>query len=131
MAVAVPTPRARTTTRPRIVPDGAPDTECYFVVRELVPYRYLVLHSRSHLPPGFRDRFEAWLDWSWVFVLSDEAGDRTRFMFRTRARLGPWWLALVYRLALIPADFVMSRQMLRGVRDRAERRWRSKEPARS
>ncbi len=103
-----------------IVPDGAPETECYFVVRELEPCRHLVLHSRPHLPPGFRDRFDAWLDWSWVFVLRQRADDTTRFIVRSRGRLGPWWLAMAYRLAIVPADFVMSRQMLRGVRRRAE-----------
>ena len=44
----------------------------------------------------------------------------TRFVFRTRVRMGPWWLAASYWAAIIPADFVMSRQMLRGVKTRAE-----------
>lgn len=105
-----------------LVPDGAPETECYFVVRELEEDRYLVLHSGSHLPPGFRDRFDAWIDWSWVFVLTEPTPGTTRFLFRTRARIGPWWLSAAYRLVLVPADFVMSRQMLHGVRRRAEGR---------
>ncbi len=102
------------------VPDGAPETECGFVVRSLEPERHLVLHSTEHLPPQFRDRFGAWIDWSWTFVLCDLGGGRTRFLFRTRARLGPSWLAAAYWLALVPADFVMARQMLAGVRCRAE-----------
>ena len=28
----------------------------------------------------------------------------------------PWWFTLTGRLAVVPADFVMSRDMLRGVR---------------
>jgi len=104
-----------------LVPDGAPETECYFVVRELEPNRHLVLHSQSHLPPGFRDRYDAWIDWSWAFVLTELSPGTTRFHFRSRARLGPSWLAAAYWLLLIPADFVMSRQMLHGVRHRAER----------
>jgi Protein of unknown function (DUF5661) len=33
----------------------------------------------------------------------------------------PRWVAAAYLLVIIPADFVMSRQMLRGVKTRAER----------
>jgi len=102
--------------------DGAPETECGFVVRALEPDRHLVLHSTEHLPPQFRDRFGAWIDWSWAFVLSDLGDGRTRFHFRTRARLGPPWLAAAYWLVLVPADHVMARQMLAGVRRRAEGR---------
>jgi len=105
-----------------LVPDGAPETECYFVVRQLEENRFLVLHSQSHLPPGFRDKYDAWIDWSWVFVLTEPAPGTTRFHFRSQARIGPWWLSVLYRLVLIPADFVMSRQMLRGVRRRVEGR---------
>lgn len=102
------------------VPDGAPETECGFLVDRLDPGRHLVLHSTEHLPPQFRDRFGAWIDWSWAFVLRDLGDGRTRFLFRTRARLGPAWLAAAYWLLLIPADFVMARQMLHGVKRRAE-----------
>jgi hypothetical protein len=102
------------------VPDGAPETECWFVVEELDQDRHLVLHSRSHLPPDFRDRFGASIDWSWVFVLTPLEGGRTRFHFRSRARLSPCWLAAAYWLVLVPADHVMAGQMLRGVRRRAE-----------
>lgn len=102
------------------VPDGAPETECGFFVRELEPDRQLVLHSTEHLPPDFKRRFRAWIDWSWAFVLQPLDGDRTRFIFRTRVRMGPWWLAASYWAAIIPADFVMARQMLSGVKTRAE-----------
>lgn len=102
------------------VSDGPPESECHFVVRELEPCRHLVLHSSSHLPPEFRDRYGAWLSWSWVFVLRELEGGRTRFHFRTRGRLGPAWLSAGYSLALVPADFIMGRQMLGGVKRRAE-----------
>lgn len=104
------------------VPDGEPETGCGFTVEVLVPERHLVLHSRTHLPPGWQERFGASIDWSWTFSLTPVAGDpaRTRFHFRSRARLAPGWIAVGYWLVLIPADFVMARQMLRGVRRRAE-----------
>lgn len=103
------------------VPDGAPETECVFVVAELQPDRHLVLHSTEHLPPEFAERFGAWIDWSWVFVLLDLGQGRTRFILRSRFRLGPRWVAAGYLLAIVPADFVMARQMMRGLRKRAER----------
>ena len=101
--------------------DGPPEARCAFVVEDVDPPRHLVLHSREHLPPGWVDRFGAGIDWSWVFVLDAIGGGRTRFLFRTRVRLNPWWVAAFYWTAIVPADFVMSRQMLRGVRARAER----------
>jgi hypothetical protein len=99
--------------------DGPPEANCAFVVAELDPRRHLVLHSREHLPPGWADRFGAAIDWSWAFVLRPEGGG-TRFLFRTRVRLRPWWVAAAYLAFVVPADFVMSRQMLRGVRVRSE-----------
>ena len=47
---------------------------------------------------------------------------RTRFIVRSRVSLGPWWLAAAYWSFIIPADFVMARQMTRGVKQRAEKR---------
>ncbi|MCU0309342.1 MAG: hypothetical protein MUE36_00155 [Acidimicrobiales bacterium] len=102
--------------------DGDPSTECWFVVEELEPSRHLVLHSTSHLPPDVRDALGAAIDWSWVFVLHDLGDGRTRFHFRTRARLAPWWLAVAYVVGLVPADHLMATQMLRGVARRAEGR---------
>jgi hypothetical protein len=46
---------------------------------------------------------------------------RTRFIFRWRARVAPWWVAAACWASIVPADFVMSRDMLRAVRSRAGR----------
>ena len=67
--------------------DGPPETKTAFVVEDLDPNRLLVLHSREHLPPGWADRFGAWIDFTWVFVLDDLGEGRTRFVFRSRSRL--------------------------------------------
>lgn len=107
------------------VPDGSPETGCAFVVRELARNKHLILHSSRHFPPSWEERFGAWIDWTWAFILDDLGGDRTRFIFRSRLRVGPRWLAAGYLLAIIPADFVMSRDMLRGVKARAERTTRA------
>jgi hypothetical protein len=103
------------------IPDGPPETNCYFVIRELEPNRHLVLHSTEHLPPGWAERFGASIDFSWAFVLESLPSGKTRFIFRSRARVAPTWVAAFYKVVIVPADFVMSRQMLRGVKERAER----------
>jgi hypothetical protein len=103
------------------IPDGPPDAECEFTVADLEENRHLILHSEDHLPPGWKQRYGAWIDWTWAFVLDDLGDDKTRFIVRSRLRTGPWWVAAAYLLAIIPADFVMSRQMLRGVKTRVER----------
>jgi len=102
------------------VPDGPPDT-AYFVVEEVVPARILLLHSRTHVPPAWRDdpRIRAWIDWTWSFELTPLDGDRTRMRFRTRADVGPCWLKAAYLTLIVPADFYMSRGMLRGIAARA------------
>jgi hypothetical protein len=92
---------------------------CGFDVVELESERTLVLRSNSHLPMSWRDR--AVLDWTWVFVLTPvEDGRRTRFHFRSRWVSHPWWFTLSGWLGVVPADFVMSPGMLRGVKQRAE-----------
>ena len=110
------------------IPDGPPHTECGLIVEQIEPERALVLRSNSHLPTSWRAH--ATLDWSWVFVLTPlDDGRRTRFHFRSRWTTDPWWLTLAGRLGIVPADFVMSRDMLRGVRTRAERERPRRAPA--
>lgn len=102
------------------IPDGPPETQCGLDVVRLEPERALVLRSNSHLPVSWRDR--AQLDWTWAFVLVPmDDGRRTRYHFRSRWVTQPWWFTLSGRLGIVPADFVMSRDMLKGVKDRAER----------
>ena len=101
------------------IPDGPPETECGLTVVRLEPERTLVLRSDSHLPRSWRDR--ARLDWTCAFVLTPlDEGSRTRLHFRSRWVAAPWWLSLGGWLVVVPGDFVMSRDMLRGVRARAE-----------
>ena len=106
------------------VPDGAPETHCGFIVEDLIPNRALVLHSTTHIPATWRDR--AVLDWSWAFHLTPlDDGRRTRYLFRSRWTASPWWLTLGSWLWIVPADFVMSRDHLHGVKQRAEKLARS------
>jgi hypothetical protein len=101
------------------IPDGAPETKCGLIVEQLAHGRAMALHSTSHLPLSWRDRTS--LDWSWAFVLLPiDDGARTRFLFRSRWVTRPWWFTLGGWLAIVPADFLMSHDMLHGVRQRAE-----------
>ena len=104
------------------VPDGPPETKTGFIVEQLEPNRALVLHSTSHLPASWRAHNRAVLDWSWVFVLTPiDGGQRTRYLFRSRWTTSPWWLTLGGWLGIVPADFIMSRDHLHEVKQRAER----------
>jgi hypothetical protein len=102
--------------------DGPPEAETGFTVEALSPERYLVRRSTKHLPPGWAKRFGAQINFTWTFVLDDVNGTCTRFIFRSRSEVTPLWVAAIYVAQLVPADFVMSRQMLRGVAAHVERR---------
>lgn len=81
------------------------------------PGRAMVL--RGAVPVG-GTRGEAPYDFSWAFVLSDGAGGSTRLLVRERYRYTRWWApALIEPVAVV--SFVMSRRMLGGIRERAER----------
>jgi hypothetical protein len=110
-----------------VVPDGPPGTAWYDVVALEAPH-HLVLHSTTHVPAALRSAAERrrwaaepWVDWSWSFVL-EPCPTGTRLLLRMRGRCGPWWLRALFVGAIVPADFVMARSMLRGIRSRAEHR---------
>jgi hypothetical protein len=60
---------------------------------------------------------------TWAFALQEGNGAPSRLIVRSRvAKFPPAWLSAVFiRLVLEPAHFVMERQMLCGIRDRAEK----------
>jgi hypothetical protein len=101
------------------IPDGPPGT-AWYVVEEAAPPSTLVLHSTTHVPPAWRDKFGAAVDWTWSFHLTRLPDDRTRLHVRVRGRAAPRWLAAAYIAAIIPADFIMATGMLRGLKQRAE-----------
>ena len=102
--------------------DGPPEANCVFVVDAIEPDRHLVLHSTEHLPPGWAERYDASIDFTWAFALDGLGDGRSRFLFRSRCRLEPWWVRAFYVGLMVLADFVTARQMLRGVKRRAEQR---------
>jgi hypothetical protein len=99
------------------VPDGPPGT-AHFVVEIADAPNVLVLHSTSHLPPGWDERFGAGIDWVWTFAF-DPLGDRcTRMQVRNRGNVSPRWLELAYLAGIVPADHIMTRGMFRGLQRR-------------
>jgi hypothetical protein len=102
------------------IPDGPPGTAWYVVDVAEAPHS-LVLHSTTHVPPSWREKLGATIDWTWAFQLTGLPGGRTRLQLRVRGRLAPWWLAVSYHAAIIPADFIMAMGMLRGLKKRAEK----------
>ena len=101
------------------VPDGPPGTAEFVVVQVDVPDA-LVLRSTTHLPPAWREKFGAEIDWTWSFRLTELPGGRTRLQLRVRGRTAPRWLTATYLATIIPADYVMAGGMLRGIKRRAE-----------
>ncbi|HET7763269.1 MAG TPA: hypothetical protein VFL46_12970 [Phycicoccus sp.] len=99
------------------VPDGPPGT-AHFVVERADTPGLLVLHSRTHLPPGWAERYGASLDWVWTFALDPLGQNRTRMLIRNRGRVRPGWLDLAYRALIVPADHVMTRGMFEGLAER-------------
>jgi len=106
------------------VPDGPPEADCWFTVERLEADRLLVLRSTRHLPASWRQRGLA-MDWIWSWQLDEPAPGRTRVIQRNRMRLDPWWFERAFLATIVPADFVMARSHLRGLRDRVENAARS------
>jgi hypothetical protein len=78
------------------------------------PARALVL--RGGMPMGRRPPF----DFAWAFVVRGQPDGTTRLVVRERYRYLRWWAPLLVE----PVEFislVMSRRMMRGIKDRAER----------
>lgn len=59
--------------------------------------------------------------WSWAFIIQDAGGGATRLISRSRARTPGGPGAKIGLLMLEPAAFLMTRRMLLGIKQRAER----------
>ena len=101
------------------LPDGPPGTAQY-VVHEVEAPRLLVLISTSHIPPGWDEKYNARITWTWCFSLTPVDERTTRLHSRVRGRMSPRWFAALYVGTIIPADFVMATGMLHGLKKRAE-----------
>jgi hypothetical protein len=102
------------------VPDGPPESNCFFTVEALEPARLLVLFSDSHLFGPMAERDEVTMAWAWTWQLTPIEGGRTRLLQRNNGRLTPAWAAAIYLATIVPADFLMARSHLRGIAQRVE-----------
>ena len=84
-------------------------------VARVEPGRTLVL--RGGVPMG---KTPAPYDFSWTFTLRDDPDGSTRVLVRERYRYKRWWARPIVAGAALASD-VMSRKMLRGIRERAEK----------
>ena len=89
--------------------------EVAMTVAAVDPGQALVL--RGVIPRG---RSPAPFDSTWAFVLREEPDGTTRLVSRERYEYLTWWAALVVEPTSV-VSFVMSRKMLHGIADRAER----------
>jgi hypothetical protein len=92
----------------RLHPDVA------LIVALLEPGQAVVL--RGGIPMG---RVAPPYDFTWAFVLRSERDGTTRLVVRERYEYSWWWACLIVEPAEL-ISFVMSRRMLRGIRERAE-----------
>jgi hypothetical protein len=104
-----------------VIPDGGPGTAYFRVARVQAP-NLLVLRSQTHLPPGWGEKYDARITWTWTFHLTEQQDASTRVHLRVRGHMTPWWLTALYVATIIPADFVMATGMLRGLKSRVEER---------
>ena len=89
--------------------------EVAMTVAAVEPGRALVLRggiSMGHSPAPF--------DFTWAFVLREEPDGTTRLVSRERYEYLRWWVALVVEPTSL-VSFVMSRKMLHGIAQRAQR----------
>jgi len=91
----------------------APEVAMTIAVAE--PGMTLVLRGGTQM-----GTFSAPFDSTWAFVLREEPDGTTRLLSRERYEYLHWWAALVVG-PLSVISFVMSRKMLRGIAERAER----------
>jgi hypothetical protein len=89
--------------------------EVGLIIAVVEPGRALVLRGGVAIgrrPPPY--------DFTWAFVLRDQADGSTRLVVRERYGYSRWWARLLVEPVEV-ISFVMSRRMLRGIKLRAER----------
>ncbi|MFQ5592996.1 MAG: hypothetical protein ACE5HA_02485 [Anaerolineae bacterium] len=100
----------------RFAPEGGPG----MCVAAIEPNRALVLTAMDLSTRRPVDRTNpTYLNFTWSFILSEIDEQTTRLTIRGRGDARPRFLAVLY-LLLEPAQFVMERKMLLGIKQRAE-----------
>lgn len=108
-----------------IIPDGPPGSAFYEVV-EIETNRLLLLYTTSHfkyMAPRFvyRTRLAPSGAFCWAFLLSELGPGRSRIVSWWQADVRPRSIARLLKPALILVDGAHQRQILRGIKRRAQR----------
>jgi len=106
------------------IADGPIDM-VYFNVSRLEPERVLALYSNTHLTyltPHFLSRtaMASYGEFCWNFYLIPVTSNSCRLVLRTRAAYGPRFIRILSKPLILLADFFYARQMLNGIKRRAE-----------
>ena len=108
-----------------VVLDGPPGT-AFFTVAAMVPDRYLVLYSNTHLrflfPKSIRENEALGIggEFTWGFFLERIDDRHTRLLLRTRGSIRPWWYRISINATVPIANIFLARRMLRGIKRCAE-----------
>jgi len=109
-----------------IIADGPPGT-AYYLVRQAEPGRSWVLFTDTHLrylvPARLRDNLRLGIfgQLSDSCLLTEPEPGKTRVIRRMRLRCGPWpFRAYVVPIVLVWGEAITARNLLRGVKRRAE-----------
>ena len=90
-------------------PEGYP----FYLTNDFSPEKYLILTGAD--PSGENILF------GWTFFLKSVGEKKTRLIVRSRTNYDPGFgNVLIWRVFTEPVSFIMERQMLRGIKARAE-----------
>ena len=107
-----------------IVPDGPPGSAFYKVVA-LKKCSHILLHSTTHLKylmPRFTTGtpLDPYGEFSWALILDEMGSSVTRLTIRLRGSGGPRAILAIVKPLVVTADFFHVREMLKGIKRRAE-----------
>lgn len=106
--------------------DGPPGT-AFFTVAAIEQYKFLVLHSDTHLrflfPKSIRENPKIGIggEFTWGFFLQETAENHTRLLLRTRGTIQPWWYRMFIYTTIPIANIFLARKMLGGIKQSSER----------
>ena len=117
-------PKYQTLTVGNTIPDDPPDP-AFYTVKSLEPNQHLTIYTTRHTKyktPGFMKgtKIEVKGEFSWAFILDELENDSTKLTIRMRSNYGPAFFRWISKPGLIAIDYVYIKDMLKGIKWRAE-----------